>query len=255
MIDKIAQLAKIDSLLNSTKVTRFNSLLPIKIDVLDELYGGKYKLLIGNKAMETKSNLKLDVGESYWGVMKEDIKRGSISLSKLLKFPHLLKNIKDIPKFDIIQMREIFSNENPKSEMKMILLQHLSNSSSRTEFLTITNMLHALEANAFTFVMTTNNKDAIFQFKKRKKKKSVTNHTDSDKIDFYAGFENLGPVEGVIEVVKDIKTLSLYLYYESSMEFLKKELKNLDIDAKLYKKSKNIEPIYSVAPAILDIKG
>ena len=256
MIERLSQLAKINSLINESKLTRFNSILPMKIDVIDELIGSKYKLLIGNRVLETKSNLKLDVGSSYWGVMKEDIKKGSISLSKLLKFPHLLKNTKEIPKFDIEQIRNIFSKENPKSELKMVFLQHLANSSSRNEFLTLTNMLHALEANVFTFVMTTNNKDAIFQFKKRKKKqKTALSSQESEKIDFYAGFENLGPIEGVIEVVKDIKTLSLYLYYESSLEFLKRELKNLDIEAKLYKRNKSIEPIYTVAPAILDIKG
>ncbi len=257
MIERLSQLVKINNLLNETKSTHFNSILPMKIDVVEKLYANRYKLLLGNKILQTKSDLNLEVGESYWGVMRENPKSGTISLSKLLKFPHLLKNIKNIPKFDIEQIKNIFSQKNPKVELKAILLEHLATSSSQKEFLTIINILHALEANVFTFVMTTNNKDAIFQFKKRDKKKvnHINSEDENQKVDFYAGFTNLGPMEGVIEINSGIKTLSLYLYYESSLKFLKKELKNLDLKVNLYKRNKTIEPIYTVAPAILDING
>jgi len=74
-------------------------------------------------------------------------------------------------------------------------------------------------------------------------------------MDFYAGFSNLGPVEGVVEVKKDIKTLSLYLYYENSLEFLKRELNSIDMQVKLYKKDSSIEPLFNLAPSLLDIRG
>jgi hypothetical protein len=254
VIKNIAQLAKINSLLNEVKTTTFNSLLPLKIDVKEELIGGKYKLLVGTKLLETKSNIKLDVGESYWGVMRESSKKG-ITLSNLLKQPHLLKNIKNIPKFDIQNLNALFTKETPKAELKTVLLEHLSLSSSRSEFMTITSMIEAINNDVFTFVLNQNEKEAIFQFKRRKPKRGKKDAQEETKIDFYAAFSNLGPVEGVVEVKDDIKTLSLYLYYENSLEFLKRELSEIDMSVKLYKKDKTIEPLFNLAPSLLDIRG
>ncbi len=255
MINSIKSLAKLDAIASSAKITRFNSLLPMKIDVLDELMGGKYKLLVGTKLLETKSNLKLDVGESYWGVMKEDVKTKNLSLSNLLKQPKLLKHLKHIPKFSTEKLAQILTKENPKLELKTTLLDHLSKSNSKQEFMTTTSMVNALEQNVFTFVMTQNGKEAIFQFKKRNPKKKSLEKQENTKIDFYAAFENLGPVEGVVEVKDDVKSLSLYLYYENSVKFLQSELNNLEFIAKIYKKNKSIEPLFYVSPNLLDVRG
>ena len=255
MIDSIKALAKLDGLSKVANITRFNSLLPMKVDVLEELLNGKYKLQIGNKLLETKSNLKLDVGESYWGEMREDPKTKNITLSNLLKQPKLLKHIKNIPKFTPNDLESIFSRENPKLELKTTFLEHLSKATSKSEFLTTTSMINALNENVFTFVLTTNNKDAIFQFKKRKNRKKSLKNVDDTKIDFYASFENLGPVEGVVEVKKEIKSLSLYLYYENSVKFLSHYLNELDFHAKIYKKDRTILPLFNVSPNLLDVRG
>ena len=255
LINSIKALAKLDALANSTKITRFNSLLPMKIDVVENLMNGKYKLLIGTKLLETKSNLKLEVGESYWGEMKEDMKTKNLSLSNLLKQPKLLKHLKHIPKFSTEKLADILTKENPKLELKTTLLEHLSKSTSKSEFMTTTSMVNALEQNVFTFVMSQNGKEAIFQFKKRSPKKSSKTELENTKIDFYAAFENLGPVEGVVEVKDEVKSLSLYLYYENSVKFLLRELNNLDFNAKIYKKDKKIEPLFYVSPNLLDIRG
>jgi len=254
LIKSLTQIAKLNSLVSEAKLTRFNSLLPMKIDVLDELIPGKYKLQVGTKQLETKSNLKLDVGESYWGVMKDHPKKG-ITLSNLLKQPKLLKNIQNIPKFDLQTLNNLFEKESPKSELKTVLLEHLSRSSSRSEFMTLTSMIEAINQNVFTFVFDQGGKEAIFQFKKRASKRRGAKKDEDAKIDFYAAFSNLGPVEGVVEVIKDIKTLSLYLYYENSLEFLKSELKSIDMQVKLYKKDKTIEPLFHLTPSLLDIRG
>ncbi len=255
MINSIKSIAKLDTLVQNAKLTRFNSILPMKINVLDELAGGKYKLLIGSKLLETKSDLKLDVGESYWGQMKEDVKTKNISLSNLLKQPKLLKHLKYIPKFTSEKLAQILTKENPKLELKTTFLEHLSKSTSKNEFMTTTSMINALEQNVFTFVMTQNGKEAIFQFKKRRAKKKNSYKEVDAKIDFYAAFENLGPIEGVVEVKEDIKNLSLYLYYENSVKFLQTELNNLDLNAKIYKKDKTIEPLFYVSPNLLDVRG
>jgi len=254
LIKSLGKLARLNTLVSEAKLTRFNSLLPMKIDVLDELIPGKYKLQVGTKLLETKSNMKLDVGESYWGVMRDEPKKG-ITLSQLLKQPKLLKNIKNIPKFDTQTLNNLFSKESPKAELKIALLEHLSKASSRSEFMTLTSMIEAINQNVFTFVFDQGGKEAIFQFKKRPSKRKGAKSEEDAKIDFYAAFSNLGPVEGVVEVIDDIKTLSLYLYYENSLEFLKSELNSIDMQVKLYKKDKTIEPIFNLTPSLLDIRG
>ena len=104
--------------------------------------------------------------------------------------------------------------------------------------------------------MTKHDREFIFQFKKSKSKKRDTKpqHKES-KIDFYAAFSNLGPVEGILEVYKEKKSLSLYLYYESSVKFLTQQLDKLSLDAKIYKKDKKIEPFFYVSSNLLDVVG
>ena len=253
MIGQISKLVKLDSLLTEAKLTRFNSLLPVKIDVLDQLENSRYKLLVGTKKLETKSNMKLDVGESYWGVLKDDKTKG-LTLSNLLKQPKLLKNAKFIPKFSPTQLEAILKEDKPKEQMKIALLEHLSKATSKNEFMTTTSMIEALNAGVWTLVLKENQKEAIFQFKKKKSRKKG-GKVEQEKLEFYAGFSNLGPVDGVIEIKDDRKVLSLYLYYESSLNLLKNEIESIDLDVRLYKKDKTIEPLWSVLPTLLDVRG
>jgi len=74
-------------------------------------------------------------------------------------------------------------------------------------------------------------------------------------IDFYAAFEHIGPVEGVVEVHGDIRRLTLYLYYEESLVFLQKELEALDFEGRLLPKKAQITPLYEPVSSLLDIKG
>jgi hypothetical protein len=255
VISQIAKIAKIETLLANLKTTRFNSVLPVTIDVLQKSDKNQYTLQIGNKELQTKSTLDLDVGSKYWGVMKEDVKLNSPTLSQLLKKPKLLqmqrKNF--LPELDSAKLQELITKENPKSELKTVLLERLSQAVNKNEFMTLTNMIAALNENVFTMVLKEGNQSTMFQFKKRKK--SSTDAKEDAKIDFYAAFENLGPVEGVVSVIGDEKKLSLSLFYEESLEFLKNELEYLDLEGFLYKKDKNIEPIYELTASLLDLRG
>jgi len=253
MIRSISKLAKINSLLNEIKITKFNSLLPIKIDVLNKLESGKYQLLVGSKPLETKSDMKLDVGESYWGVMKDDPHLGII-LSRLLKQPKLLKNMPYLPKLNYEDFEAILNSPNLKKNYKLFLLDHLQKASSRSEFLTTVSMIEALNNGVFTFILPYYGQENIFQFKKSPSSKKNQKRNDLEKIDFYVAFSNLGPIQGEIEVKNDIRTLKLYVYYESSLELLKNNKKELDMKIFLYKKDK-ILPFFEAVPSLLDIRG
>ncbi len=255
MISQITNIAKIESLIASLKVARFNSILPLTVDVLDRVKQNQYLLRVGTKELNTKSLVDLEVGSKYWALMKEDISTNSISISNLLKKPKLLQMQREgfLPQFTAEKLAQLISKDNPKIEFKAMLLERLSSVTTKSEFMTIVNMLSALNENIFTMLLKDGDSGVLFQFKKRKKVN--LDSKDEGVIDFYAAFDNLGPIEGEISVVDDRRRVTLNLFYENSLEFLKGELKNLDLDGVLYHKTGDIDPIYEPLPSLLDLKG
>jgi hypothetical protein len=258
MIHALGALAKIEAILAKIDPTtiKFNTTLPLTVDVKKELAPQKFLLQIGNKEMTTKSMQELEVGKAYWGIMKEDVKLKAHTLTQLLQKPHLLQSQKRLfPTFNPQQLEALLESEKPKEMMKFILLEKMAQATSKQEFMSLSNMLQALHENVFTFVMTHQQKETLFQFKKRPNKNHKNQEEDEVKIDFYAAFEHLGPVEGVVEVIEGVRKLSLYLYYENSLKFLQKELKSLDLEGFLYKKEGKITPLYEYGQSLLDVKG
>ncbi len=258
MIGNLSTLSKIEALL--VKVGKsslaFNTKLPVSVDVKEKLEPKTYLLQVGKKEMTTKSAVDLEVGKQYWGQMKQEPKSKAVSLSQLLQKPQLLKHQKSmIPSMNVKQLSELFSQEKPKEMMKMALLEKMTQATSKHEFLTQSNMLQALQENVFTFVMSHGHKETLFQLKKRPSKRKDEDKPEDAKLDFYAAFEHIGPVEGVVEVIDGIRKLSLYLYYENSLRFLQEELKSLDIEGFLYKKEGKISPLYEYGNSLLDLKG
>jgi len=204
----------------------------------------------------TKSTLELEVGKQYWAVMKEEGKSKVPSLSKLLQKPPLLHDKKALlPNFNLSELNALLSSEKPKEMMKLSLLEKMTQATSKHEFMSQANILQALNENVFTFVMAQSGKETLFQLKKRRSKDRKDENQEDSKIDFYAAFENLGPIEGVIEVIDGVRKLSLYLYYENSLKFLQKELQSLDLEGFLYKKEGKITPLYEYGESLLDVKG
>jgi hypothetical protein len=258
MINALGALAKIEAILAKIDPTtiKFNTTLPVSVDVKEQLAPQKFLLQIGNKALTTQSMQTLEVGKAYWGVMKEDVTLKSHTLSQLLQKPHLLQDKKGLfPTFNPQQLERLLQSEKPKEMMKFTLLEKMAQATTKQEFMSLSNMLQALHENVFTFVMSHQQKETLFQFRKRQNKKSHQEESEEVKIDFYAAFEHLGPVEGVVEIIEGIRKLSLYLYYENSLKFLQKELKSLDIEGFLYKKEGKITPLYEYGQSLLDVKG
>ena len=258
MLGNLSPLAKIENILakiNSSTI-KFDKILPVNIDVKEKLEAKTYLLQVGKKEMTTKSMVDLEVGKQYWGVMKEDTKLKSLSLSQLLEKPHLLQGKKSLlPNMNLQKLEQLLTSENPKEAMKFGLLEKMANATTKQEFMTLSNMLQAVNENVFTTLLTHDNNETLFQFKKRKSKEGDDEKPEDAKIDFYAAFENLGPIEGVVEVIDGVRKLSLYLYYENSLKFLEKELQSLDLEGFLYKKEGKITPLYEYGESLLDVKG
>ncbi len=260
MIGQLARIAGVDALLGKLQTARFNAVLPVTIEVLEEMpkedQMSRYRLLIGKKEIETKSALPLEQGSKYWGVMKENLQTHSVTLSRLLQKPKLLQNQKIVsflPAFTPEKLAAMLSKESPKAEMKLLLLEHLSQTQNKQEFMTLANMINALQNDVFTMLLTYQDRQTLFQFKKRRSQSQTS--SEDGMIDFYAAFEHIGPVEGVVEVQADIKRLTLYLYYEQSLDFLRNELETLGFEGRLLPKKAQIRPLYEPVSSLLDIKG
>jgi len=255
MLGSINPLAKIETILaklNSATI-KFDR-LPVAINVKEKLAPQEFLLQVNNKEVNTKSMLDLEVGKKYWGVMKED--GATKTLSHLLEKPHLLHAKKTLlPQMTLQKLEQVLTSESPKETMKFALLEKMAHATSKQEFMTLSNMLQAIHENVFTTLLMHGDKETLFQLKKRKSKNDKEEKPENAKIDFYAAFENLGPVEGVIELIDGVRKLSLYLYYENSLKFLEKELKELDLEGFLYQKKGKISPLYEYGESLLDLKG
>ncbi|RUM65870.1 MAG: hypothetical protein DSZ06_04340 [Sulfurospirillum sp.] len=266
MIRVLSELSRLNSISNLGKVVKgeinFNTTLPISIKVKEQVKSNLFMLDIGRKEqIQTKSELPLDVGKKYWGILKQEPKSKSVSISNLFIQPKILQSKLDQGnlRFDIQTLKNVLESNNPKETIKQNLLHQLSTATSKEQFLLTTNLLNALQDNLFSFVLTHNQKETFFQFKKQKSKKREKKDQQDDNqngsIEFYAAFENLGPLEGVVELIDGISHLTIYLFYENSLEFLKNELKNLSFETNLYKKKGKIYPLYEYGNSLLDLKG
>ncbi len=256
MIAQLTQLARVDTLLGKLATARFNALLPVNIEVLQKQPDQRYRLLVGTKPVETRSEMPLEVGSKYWGVMREHPQSHAITLSGLLQKPKLLQKsgmVSFLPDFTPEKLAAVLSEKSPKAQMKLMLLEHMTEAKSKQEFMTLANMITALNQDVFTMLLRYGDQKRLFQFKKRRHQ-SETSSQDG-MIDFYAAFEHIGPVEGVVEVHGDIRRMTLYLYYSQSLAFLEQQLPALGFDGRLLPAKKRIAPLYEPVSSLLDIKG
>ncbi len=251
MITAIRDIAKIEGVLNRFQTIEFNATLPVSLKVLEKLEQNRYLLLIGNKTTQTKSLIPLEENREYWGDFKYS-KENILQLSNLLKKPDFeQKKLSKEIFFKFEELEKIFSKESPKKSFKENILQKLSVSENRQDFIQLSNMLLALREDIFFIPIEYEQRRYFFQFKKKQKNDIVKKEFT---ISFYASFKNLGPIKGEIKKVKDFTKLTIYTYYEKSMRFLKKEIKELDFDCEI-KLSKDISPLFQSGEKLLDIKG
>ncbi len=251
MITAIKDIAKIEGALNRLQTIEFNATLPVSLKVLKKLEQNRYLLLIGNKTAQTKSLVPLEENGEYWGDFKYS-KENILQLSNLLKKPDFeRKKVSKEVFFDLNRIKEIFSKENPKKSFKEEVLHKLAKAENRQDFLQLSNMLLALREDIFFIPIQYEKKKYFFQFKKKQKNDIVKKEFT---VSFYASFNNLGPIKGEIKSVKDFTKLTIYTYYEKSLKFLKRELKELDMECEL-KLSRNISPLFESGEKLLDVKG
>ncbi len=254
MITQITQIAKVEALLSKLQTTRFNALLPVGIEVRRQEGPERYLLQIGNKEVPTQSPRQLEVGARYWGILREDHRAGALHLSRLLKQPALLNKSVALPHFDPPALQALFAKEHPKAELKNVLLHQLAHSGDRHEFMTLTNMIAALNENLFTMVLKEGEQRTMVQLRKRKRR-SRSGSKEEASMEFYAAFAHLGPMNGTVELLGESRRLTLRLYYEKAAEFLRRELEHLEFEGRIALSETPIEPFALPVASLLDLKG
>lgn len=239
MISTLSKFTKIND--NANKMpTRFNSSLPINIEVLNSMSMNRYKLLIGRKEHTTKSQKNLKVGSKYWGSFGET-KDNVIAISNLYLKPSFLQDEENFLNIECTEfLKQFEEQEKPLETFKIWILNNLADIDiNKKRFQIHTNMLLALKKNIIHLPLVHNGKITLLQFS--------YNHSDPD---FYCTFENLGPIKG--RIYKNI--LDLEVLFEKTYYFLTKEIEKFDIVANI-SINKQINPLYETDELILDLKG
>lgn len=244
MISTLQKLAGISTNIVDTRSAsiNFNANLPISIEVLKHLELGRFKLKLGRKELTTKSQKDLKEGKKYWGNFYQG-KGGILTISNLSMQPEIFQTYdsflqeEDAALFETIVL-------NPQN-FKNFLLYNLSEEHlSKEQFNIFSSMLLALHKDVVHLPFLKESKKTLLQFK-------YLSHTT---LAFYAAFENIGPIEGILEHTGINLELTLHAAYDKSLFYLQKELNTWDISTKLSLQNE-IMPLYDTNDLTLDLKG
>jgi len=248
LIYRINEVSKIKAFLAKNSAVEFNATLPLSLEVLEKKDNIRYLIKAGNKTFTTKSLKELEIAVKYWGEFNET-KEGIINISKLLKKPKLLQKQNFDLSFEPKILFDLLLKKEPKKDYKALILDKLSNAKNKNEFVTLTNILIALNAGVFHIPVKWNSKNELFQFRQKKGVKLKQNC-----VEFYAAFENLGPIEGKLEQSTDSTKITLFTFYKKTYDFLKSEMENLEYECTVFMKE-SINPLQEFSQTLLDIKG
>ncbi|AZV46832.1 hypothetical protein C3L23_05965 [Nautilia sp. PV-1] len=226
----ISKLGKILKAVNRLEeIKEFNATLPVKIEVKKQINPIRYLIKLGNREIETKSSIPLLIGKKYFAEIKENKNR--LQISNLKELPRLLEMME---KLEIKNTNE--ENSSLHSFGKQEILQHLSNSVSKFEFIFYTNMLMAYEQKIHHLIIN-EKKKALMQYKYSK-----------NKVKFYAIFNHLGELEG--EITEN--SLTVYSPYNATLQLINLYKDELSLELFLYKKE--VSPLYNFSENLLNLK-
>lgn len=247
----IQSISKIESKAKSEGVKQFNSTLPISIKVLSQSGPLRYLLELGNTKISTKSLKDLEIGAKYWGELNNS-GENSISLSNLIKKPRLLQLKKPAMFFDVKVFEELANTPNFKKEFKTLIIENLSKTTTKDDFVFLTNLLIALDENIYIIPYLAQNQYNMFQFKHKKLKKP--NKKEVSKIDFYATFSNLGGVKGEIFEIDERLELNIITQFDKTTSILQNAIDEITGFSKItIITNKEIKPLYTYKDRLLEI--
>jgi len=202
----LGNLQSLVGMLNKLEPTTAKTLLKlVSVDVLRSLGDGKFLININNKqTLSAKSSVPLEIGAKYLANLEQESGK-TPKLSSMQKLPKLLESMKILQEQTSLVTKENLQKIlSPKhlSTYKEQLLEELLKSPSKEHFVAHANLLLSLEVNVFTFAALFYEYFGFIQLKKRYNKK-----TKKSFLSFYAFFQSLGGIAGVIS--EDVVALSV----------------------------------------------
>ncbi|PAF51341.1 hypothetical protein BKH43_01500 [Helicobacter sp. 13S00401-1] len=230
-----------------------NTTLPTLLKILSQTSNNSYQIQLGKLILETKSDVPLELGKTYWANVSQN-KLGGLNITNLIAQPKTLEALANFAlKLDSKGLEELFKNEHHKdksmeSNYKDLLLDKLPLVNSKQEFLELAQMLLGLQKGVISLVIKDEEKDSLLQIKKQKV-----------KLEFYALFSSLGEIDGMVYVdsKKDL-SLSMNVMSKKIKTFLASKLDTLKGFSKVDINIKPARMLFDLSPRsdlkMLDIK-
>lgn len=232
-----------------------NALLQVGLEVLEKDRNGLYLIKMGRHTFTARSDRELEPGRGYWSDIRRT-REGTLLLHRLHPKPALLQH--KFPKFfDREFLRSLMKQKDPAAAYKGEVLQHLAQAASKEQFQSLTQLLLSLHQGVVTIPVNAEGRQALLQM--RQESKRERNEAFNQKsVEFYAGLNNIGPVEGEIRQIESQRHLRLRLYYPRSVKMLEEAAADLQgfqgVDIALAER--DIAPLWDGSTqTLLDIKG
>lgn len=218
------------------------------VDVLKSLGEGKYTVILNNRPLTAQSEQPLKEGSSYWTQIHY-AKDTKPVLSRLIKTPLLLQNLKNASfAFTLSELQALTKEQKPAALLAQNLTERLAAATTKEEFSTFSNLLLSLHAQTLTLPLQYRDRFALLQLKKR-----YNNRSKKTFIDFYAAFEFLGPVSGVLSFEEGNIEANLCVAFEKTKQFLEHDMKNFAFALTLQVRD-TIEPLFETTQnSLLDL--
>jgi hypothetical protein len=220
----LSKIGKVLKTLNRFEgIKEFNASLPVKIEVKKEINPIRFLIQLGNREIETKSYIPLQVGKKYLAQIKEG--KYSIHISNLKEYPKILDTLKKIN-----FTKEILTPDKKET------MQHLANANNKNEFIFWMNILIAFNQKIYHLIIN-GKKKAIMQLKYKK-----------NTVKFYAVFEHLGEIEGILYQ----KSLKLFCEFDSTISLINLYKNELPFIVEVNKKE--IDSLYEFSENLINLK-
>jgi len=218
-LDSVSSLLQV--LQRSASTKDLKSLVKLlDIEILKSLGDQKYLLFIDGKELTAFSKQKLTPGEHYFARFELDSKQPT--LSHLLKMPKLFFKLPFLTInqsfYDIKTLQHLLTSKEGVANFKEQIAKDLASAPSKEHFLALSHLLLSLNQNIFTLPLFFYDTFAFFQLKKRYNKKTKENF-----LDFYAFFEHLGALSGIVSK----RAITLHTPFEEVVQLLEDESVNL----------------------------
>jgi hypothetical protein len=220
----LSKIGKVLKTLNRFEgIKEFNAMLPVKIEVKQQINPIRFLIQLGNREIETKSYIPLQVGKKYLAQIKEG--KYSIQISNLKEYPKILDTLKKI------NFTKEFLAPNKKE-----IIQHLANANNKNEFIFWMNILIAFNQKIYHLIIN-DKKKALMQLKYKK-----------NSVKFYAVFFHLGEIEGILFQ----NNLKLYCEFDSTINLINLYKHELPFNVEINKKE--IKEIYKFSKNLINLK-